>query len=134
MELPQWQELLAIAGLLGAISVPIVWVWRDHRASIHDLHKRIDAQNVEHDKRIDAQNVRNELLTQTTNVRIEMLKDSLANYQLEAARTFAGHDTIARVEKRLIASEERMAASFDKLVDRIDRLAELAHGKRPSPN
>lgn len=107
-------EMVMLAAVLGAISAPIVWVWRDNRASIHKLHERVD------------------LLKAANDAKVEILKDTLASYQREADRTFASHDTIARVEKRLVASEERMAALFDKLGERIDRSLEaIAHGKSP---
>lgn len=115
MEITQWQELAMIAALLSAVAVPIAWVWRDNRASIQKLHDRLDVAKAAAD------------------LKIETLKDDLAAYQLDAARTFASNDTIVRVEKRLIASEERMAAAIDKLGDRIDRAVEaLAHGRLPN--
>lgn len=86
------QPLMWVAGLLTIIAAPIAWVWRDNRGSIKEAHQRVDA-----------------------------LHREVGEYKLEAARSFVTNEMVVRLEKRLIASEERMAAGFEKLGDRIDR-------------
>ncbi len=99
----EWQEIALLAGVLTAAAAPIVWVWRDGRSSIRDLHSRVDK-----------------------------LKEEVAADKLEAAKTFVSAEAVARVEKRLVASEERMAAAIERLGERIDRAMETLIERRRS--
>ncbi|MFC7399607.1 hypothetical protein ACFQU1_20550 [Chelatococcus sp. GCM10030263] len=93
----EWSEIATLAGILAAVAAPLAWVWQDNRRAIHHLHRRLDA-----------------------------LSAQLAADKLEAARTFVSSEAVMRVEKRLAASEVRMAAAIEALGGRIDRALEAA--------
>lgn len=91
----EWQEVTLLITIIGGLATPIIWTWRDNRAAARAAHRRIDD-----------------------------LKSEVSDYKLEAAKTFVTSEAIARVESRLIVTEERMMASLEKLGDRIDRAIE----------
>ena len=91
----EWQEITLLITIMGGLATPIIWTWRDNRAGVQAAHRRIDD-----------------------------LKSEIAAYKLEAARTFVTTEAISRIESRLIATEERMVASMEKISDRLDRAIE----------
>lgn len=91
----EWQEVTLLITVMGGLATPIIWTWRDNRAGIQAAHRRIDE-----------------------------LRDEVGAYKLEAAKTFVTTEAIARVESRLVVTEERMVASMEKLGERIDRAIE----------
>ncbi|MBB4041992.1 hypothetical protein GGR34_003677 [Microvirga flocculans] len=96
----EWQEVTLLITIMGGLATPIIWTWRDNRAGVQAAHRRIDD-----------------------------LRTEIAAYKLEAAKTFVTTEAIARIESRLIATEERMVASMEKISDRLDRAIEARAGR-----
>ncbi|WP_263946256.1 hypothetical protein, partial [Lactococcus petauri] len=49
-------------------------------------------------------------------------KEALAEFRLEVAKTYVSGEALNGLEKRLIASEERMVGAIEKLTERMDRV------------
>lgn len=94
-----WAEIALVGAALAALSAPVVWSWRDSRAQIEVLHGRVSK-----------------------------LKAELADYKVEAARTFVSVQTMADVESRITGSVDKLTERVDRV---LERLGEAAVRPRP---
>lgn len=123
----EWESLIWIIGVIGAagtgVSVFLVFLYKVVKARESDLRSQFHAR----DEQIA-------LLEAARKLGEERIAREFANYREHVGETFATksgvNGAIERIEGMMMRLTERLDTSFERLMDRLDRIVDQ---QRPGP-